>query len=118
MNSKIKYNVLKCSMGFLVIGISTRSEFRSGAGGICSGSVDLTGSRPVPQYFSCWIICFLYFALMSYLYHVHPSSSQTVSRAPLQFPGWITCYHTVPRLYHMLPSRSLARSRAPLQLPG
>ena len=54
--------------------------------------------------------------MMSYLHHVpppvlwldhvHPSSSQTVSRATLQFPDCITCSPPVPRLYHVLPSSS------------
>ena len=41
-----------------------------------------------------------------WLDHVHPSSSQTVSRATLQFPDCITCSPPVPRLYHVLPSSS------------
>ena len=39
-----------------------------------------------------------------WLDHVHPSSSQTESRATLQFPDCITCSPPVPWLYHMLPS--------------
>ena len=32
-----------------------------------------------------------------------PLSSLAVSRAPLQFPNCITCYHTVPKIYHVPP---------------
>ena len=58
-----------------------------------------------------------------WLDHVHPSSSQTVSRAPssslavsrapVQFPGCITCSRPVPRLYHVLPSSSQNASCLP-----
>ena len=50
-----------------------------------------------------------------WLDHVHPSSSQTVSRATLQFPDCITCSPPVPWLYHMLPSSSQTVSRATLE---
>ena len=60
--------------------------------------------------------------MMSYLHHVpppvlwldhvHPSSSQTESRATLQFPDCIACSPPVPWLYHMLPSSSQTVSRA------
>ena len=63
--------------------------------------------------------------MMSYLHHVpppvlwldhvHPSSSQTESRATLQFPDCITCSPPVPWLYHMLPSSSQTVSRATLE---
>ena len=79
--------------------------------------VDLAGTRPVPNVFSCWIIDFLCFALMNYLHHVLPSSSLAGSRAPLQFPDCITCYPSVPRLHQVLPSSSLAASRAHFQFP-
>ena len=42
-----------------------------------------------------------------------PSSSLARSRAPLQFPDYITCSPPVPWLYHVLPSSSLAVSRTP-----
>ena len=112
--------------------IRTRLEFqcRSGTGsrgfwaGTGSGPVDLAGTA----IFSCWIIGFLCFALISYLhhvpppvtwldhvqcaplrppvprlYHVLPSSSQTTSRAPLQFHNCITCCPSVPKIYHVPP---------------
>ena len=88
--------------------------------GLVPVPVDLAGTRPVPQFF---IIGFM----MSYLHHVpppvpwldhvHPSSSQTVSRTTLQFPDCITRSSPVPWMYHVLPSSSLAGSRAPLQFP-
>ena len=63
--------------------------------------------------------------MMSYLHHVpppvlwldhvHPSSSQTESRATLQFPDCITCSPPVPWLYHMLPTSSQTVSRATLE---
>ena len=70
--------------------------------------------------------CMLYLGfMMSYLHHVpppvlwldhvHPSSSQTESRATLQFPDCITCSPPVPWLYHMLPSSSQTVSRATLE---
>ena len=96
----------------------TRPEFRSGTG---SGGIwlvpvpvpiDLAGTRPVQIFFFMLYLGFM----MSYLHHVpppvlwldhvHPSSSQTVSRATLQFPDCITCSPPVPRLYHVLPSSS------------
>ena len=81
--------------------------------------VDLAGTRLVgTQFFVCWIIGFICFALMSNLYHVLLSSFQTRSCAPLQFPGCITCYPPVHKLYHVLPSSSQTVSRAPLQFPG
>ena len=52
-------------------------------------------------------------ASVPWLDHVYPSSSQTVSRATLQFPDCITCCPPVPRLYHVLPSSSQNVSRAP-----
>ena len=101
----------------------TRPEFwfpvRSGTGfgGIWAGTgsgpvaVDLAGTTP--QFFSCCIIGFM----MSYLHHVPPPvpwldhvlpySSNTASRALLQFPGCITCV--------VLPSSSQTVSRATLE---
>ena len=118
----------------------TRPEFRfrsgTGSGGIWAGTDRFGRYQTGTQFFSCWIIGFLFFALMSHLLHlpppvpwldhVHPplSSSQTVSRAPLhspvprldhvhpstlQFPDWITC---TPPL-----SSSQTGSRAPLHSP-
>ena len=46
-----------------------------------------------------------------------PSSSLTVSRAPLQFPGCITCSLPIPSPNHVLPSSSLNVPCVPLQLP-
>ena len=81
--------------------------------------VGLTGT--VAHFFSYCIICFM----MSYLHHgpppvpwldhVHYSSSQTVSRATLQFPYCITCSPPVPWLYHVLPSSSQTVSCATLE---
>ena len=88
------------------IATRTRPKFRFQYGPI---PVDLAGTRPVPHFF-LWIIGFLCFALMSYLDHVHSSSSH--------FPDCITCSPTVPWLYHVLPYISLAVSHAPLQFPG
>ena len=78
-------------------------------------------TRPVQQFFFMLYLGFM----MSYLHHVpppvlwldhvHPSSSQTVSRATLQFPDCITCSPPVPCLYHMLPSSSQTVSRATLE---
>ena len=48
-----------------------------------------------------------------WLDHVLPSSSQTVSRATLQFPDCIKCFHAVPWLDHVHPSSSHTVSRAP-----
>ena len=50
-----------------------------------------------------------------WLDHVHPSISQTVSRATLQFPDCITCSPPVTWLYHVLPSSSQTVSRPTLE---
>ena len=104
----------------------TRPEFRfwSGSGGIWAGSGTGRFGRyqtGTAIFFSFCIISFT----MSYLHHVpqpvpwldhvHPSSSQTVSRATLQFPDCITCSPLVPFLYHVLPSSSQTISRATLE---
>ena len=83
--------------------------------------VHLAGTRLVQQFFLMLYLGFM----MSYLHHVpppvlwldhvHPSSSQTESRATLQFPDCITCFPPVPWLYHMLPSSSQTVSRATLE---
>ena len=65
---------------------------------------------PVPDryrnFFSCWIIGFLCFALISYLHHVPPSSSlalpsrsHSTSRAPLRFPTCNTCQQSFTFYY-------------------
>ena len=75
-----------------------------------------SGNGPVPH-FLCWIIDFLCFALMRFLHHVHPFSSQAESRAALQFPDCIACSPPVPWRYNMLPSSSQTVLRATLQFP-
>ena len=103
--------------------IQSRTDWNSGSSGIWAGTgsgrvpVDLAGTRPVTQ---CCIIVFMMSNLhhvpppVPWLDHVHPSSSQTVSRATLQFPDCITCSPPVPWLYHVLPSSSQTVSRATL----
>ena len=54
----------------------------------------------------------IFFILYYRLDHVNPSSSQTVSRATIQFPDCITCSPPVRWLYHVLPSSSQTVSRA------
>ena len=119
-----------CIVTYSLVDTRTRPEFRfrSDSGGIWASTgfgpvpVDLAGTRPVPQFFSlCCIIGFM----MSYLHkvpppvpwldHVHPSSSQTVSRATLQFPDCITCSPSVTWLYHVLHSSFQTVSRATLE---
>ena len=107
-----KSDRLSCHFGHahLCYNPRTRPEFPfwsgTGSGEIWAGTgsgpvpVDLAGTRPVPQFFSCCIIGFM----MSYQHHV-----------PLQFPDCIMCYPSVPRLHHVLSSSSLAVSRATLK---
>ena len=89
-------------------------RFRSGTGRFGRYQTD-------SAIFSCCIIGFMMSYLnhvpppVPWLDHVHPSSSQTVSRATLQFPDCITCSPLVPWLYHVLPSSSQTVSRSTLE---
>ena len=67
----------------------------------------ITCYHPVPRMYHA------HASSSSRLYHLLPSSSQTVSRSPLQFPDCITITSSlpVPWLDHIRPSISLARSR-------
>ena len=93
----------------------TRPEFRSGGIWLVPVPVRYRQIWPVPDRYRFFFhVVFRFYDELPasrappvlWLDHVHPSGSQTVSRATLQFPDCITCSPPVPRLYHVLPSSS------------
>ena len=108
-----------------MVQIRTRPEFRFRSGTRSGGIWAGTGSGRFGRYqtgtaiFLCCIIGFMMSFLyhvpppvpgwitcyppVSRLYHVLPYSTQTASRALLQFPGCITCSPPVPKMYHAPP---------------
>ena len=102
-------HIILLFFGLLRLVIPVRSG--TGSRGIWAGTgpgpvpVDLAGTRPVPQFFFMFYYRF-YDELPASravpgLYHVLPSSSQTASRALLQFLCCIMCSPPVPRLYQL-----------------